>query len=128
MEGWGEELIIDCRSCDLDRIKSEENIRAFLKEFVPAIDMVAYGEPMVAHFAQHDETKSGYSFCQMIETSAITAHLVDKNGDMYLNIFSCKKIPVDIAKKVIDKYFAPTTMKTMLIGRGEIGSGFSVNS
>ncbi len=50
--------------------------------------MGSYEEPVLEHFATHDLSKAGYSLVQLIETSPITGHFVDKNGDAYLDVFS----------------------------------------
>lgn len=114
---WGYHLMLDCMSCKIVSVTSEENIRNFIKELVPAIDMVAYGEPMINHFATHDPEKAGFSFCQMIETSSITAHMVDNNGDMYLDIFSCKTFDIGRVQEVVQKYFDPMKMRVNFITR-----------
>jgi S-adenosylmethionine/arginine decarboxylase-like enzyme len=114
---WGWELIINCAACDKQSITSEENIRNFIKDLVKRIDMEAYGDPMIAHFATHDPEKAGYSFCQMISTSAITAHMVDKNGDIYLNIFSCKPFSETTTLQVVKDYFNPTKISSIMINR-----------
>jgi len=114
---WGYHAMFDCASCELDKVRSKENIVAFIKEIVKEIDMVAYGEPMVEHFATHDPDKAGHSFCQMIETSNITGHFVDKNGDIYIDIFSCKEYNPNTAKDVIVKYFNPSKVRLNYITR-----------
>ena len=52
---------------------------SFLKEFtkilVDGIDMKAYSEPILEHFATHEEKASGFSLVQLIETS-VTGHFV----------------------------------------------------
>lgn len=90
---WGWHLILDCASCNLN-IQSPNAIREFVADLVHEIDMKAYGDPIIVHFATHDPQKGGYSLVQLIETSAITGHFVDSNGDAYLDIFSCKDIPL----------------------------------
>lgn len=117
METWGDELIMDCKGCN-DNVKTAEGIRAFVEELVPAIDMKAYGEPMIVHFASHDPTKGGYSLCQMIETSSITGHFVDLNGDCYINIFSCKEVNKDVALDIVFKHFAPQSVVHYKLQRG----------
>lgn len=104
---WGYHLIVDCRACDISRITDRDNIIAFVKTLVERIDMRAYGEPILEHFATHDPDKAGYSLVQLIETSNITAHFVDKNGDAYVDIFSCKSFDPNVALAVIDEFFQP---------------------
>jgi S-adenosylmethionine/arginine decarboxylase-like enzyme len=117
MAYWGYHAMFDCASCDLDKITSKENVAEFIKELVPAIDMIAFGEPMIEHFATHAPDKAGISFIQMIETSNISGHLVDSNGDAYIDIFSCKTVDVKIAEEVISKYFNPKKIRLNFITR-----------
>jgi S-adenosylmethionine/arginine decarboxylase-like enzyme len=117
MAYWGYHALFDCAACDRELITDRDNIYAFIQELVPAIDMVAYGEPMIEHFATHSEDKAGFSFVQMIETSSITGHLVDLNGDAYIDIFSCKTVDVGIAETVIRKYFNPKKVRLNFITR-----------
>jgi len=114
---WGEHLMLDCSACNLESVRSEENIRNFVKELVPAIGMIAYGDPMVVHFAHHAIDKSGFSLCQMIETSNVTGHFVDATGDAYFDIFSCKSIDIAIATAIVEKYFNPTKMRVNFLTR-----------
>ena len=58
---WGYHLILDCKGGDLDQIQSKENIKLFVEELVAEIDMVAYGDPVIEHFATHQPDKAGYS-------------------------------------------------------------------
>jgi S-adenosylmethionine/arginine decarboxylase-like enzyme len=114
---WGYHAMFDCSQGELDCVRSKDKIYSFVKELVPAIEMVAYGEPSIVHFAQHDPTKSGFSLCQMIETSSITGHFVDDNGDFYIDVFSCKTVDVEICKELINKYFKPKKVRTNFITR-----------
>lgn len=113
---WGQHLILDCKGGN-ENIKNKYAIIAFVKELVPGIDMKAYGEPMVVHFASHDPTKGGYSLVQLIETSSITGHFVDANGDFYLDIFSCKDIPIEKAIEIVKLCFEPKEIKMNFLTR-----------
>jgi S-adenosylmethionine/arginine decarboxylase-like enzyme len=117
MAYWGYHAMFDCAACDHDLVTSKENVYNFIKELVPAIDMVAFGEPMIEHFAAHAPDKAGISFCQMIETSNISGHLVDLNGDAYFDIFSCKPVDIGIAEDTINKYFKPSKIRVNFITR-----------
>jgi len=114
---WGYHLILDCAGCQREKITDRENLVRFVKALVVAIDMKAYGEPTVEHFATHDPEKAGFSLVQLIETSSITGHFVDKNGDAYLDIFSCKEFDIEMTKKVIDQFFQPEKIKVCYLTR-----------
>jgi len=114
---WGYHLILDCKSGDKDKITSGVNIKNFVKDLVPGIGMVAYGEPVVEHFATHIPEAAGYSLVQLIETSSITGHFVDLNGDCYIDIFSCKEFDINVAKTFVQTYFNPQQMRVTYLTR-----------
>lgn len=117
MDYWGYHLLLDCSNCDRDHITNENHIKTFIKTLVKDIDMVAYGEPMVAHFATHDPQKAGYSFCQMIETSNITGHFVDINGDFYVDVFSCKPFSNETVIDLVNTFFSPKKVRVNYVTR-----------
>jgi len=119
---WGYHASFDCVSCPMERVTSEKNIRLFIDNIVSAIDMKSYGEPMIAHFATHNADASGYSFCQMIETSNISGHFSDKTGDCYIDIFSCKEYDTDLAIGAIEDFFRPEEVKMRYFERGGASS------
>ena len=114
---WGYHLVLDCKAGVISKITDKDNVRNFSKELVAAIDMVAYGEPIVEHFATHDPDKAGISLVQLIETSNICAHYVDKNGDFYVDIFSCKEYSIETAVEVVNKFFEPQRVKITYLER-----------
>lgn len=113
---WGFHLLIDASACDASTF-TRENIGAFERALVKAIDMVPFGEPMIEHFATHAPDKAGYTLLRMIETSHVAAHFVDSNGDAYVDIFSCRNINVEVASKIVEQYFRPAKMKINFLTR-----------
>ena len=79
--------------------------------------MKAYGEPLIERFATHDESKSGYSFVQLIETSNITGHFVESNGNFYIDIFSCKQFSIPLAITVVSDFFKPSKINKTFVPR-----------
>ncbi len=116
-EYWGYHLILDCKSCDKEKVTNRDVIYRFIKTLVAEIDMKAFKEPQIEHFATHNKDAAGYSFVQLIETSAITGHLVDANGDAYIDIFSCKTYSIETAKEVVKRFFVPKQMKVIYLTR-----------
>ncbi len=114
---WGYHLILDCKYCAIEKLKSEENIRSFVKVLIPAIGMKAYGEPLLAHFATHNVHAAGYSLVQLIETSSITAHFAENIGELYLDIFSCKPFDLEVAREIVTEFFWPEQIKTTYLTR-----------
>jgi S-adenosylmethionine/arginine decarboxylase-like enzyme len=109
--------MLDCSGCELEKIADGDNITAFTKELVRRIDMVAYGEPVVAHFATHDPGKAGYSMMQLIETSNLAAHFVERDRTMYLDVFSCKTYNIDDVIAVVKEYFGAEKIRVNYITR-----------
>ena len=114
---WGYHLMLDCRSCDIDKITDRDNLAAFATEMVKRIGMKAYGMPQLNHFATHDPEAAGYTLTQLIETSLISGHFVDKNGDCYLDIFSCKQFSIQEAKNVVQEFLNPKNINMYFLTR-----------
>ena len=123
---WGIELLLDCRGCDLSAVRDRKALATYVRELVPAIDMRAFGEPRIEHFATHDPDKAGYSLAQFIETSSIVAHFVDGSGDAYIDIFSCKPFDDRVAIEVTQRHLKPRAIKALFVERDAAGKSFKV--
>jgi S-adenosylmethionine/arginine decarboxylase-like enzyme len=114
---WGKHLIIDMSAGEPALVRSGEQIYRFSARLVEAIDMKAYGPPMLQHFAEHLPEAAGYTLVQLIETSAITGHFCDKSGDAYIDIFSCKDFDTAVAVDVVREAFRPRHLNTLVLSR-----------
>jgi len=117
MEHWGKHLIIDAKGCDIAKATNPEYIKEFTKELVVKIDMVPFGEPQLVHFGNNTVDKSGWTVIQLIETSNIMGHFLDHNGDLYLDVFSCKDYEEKVVTDLLTKYFSPDEMKFQVVMR-----------
>jgi S-adenosylmethionine/arginine decarboxylase-like enzyme len=127
MDYWGYHLLLDCRGTPVELIKERGYLVNFVKTLVKAIDMEAYGEPILEHFATHDPDKAGWSLLQLIETSNISGHFVDKNGNFYLDVFSCKPFDSADVIEVVNEFFNPEKIKMRFLVRDadkEYDAGF----
>ena len=114
MKYYGKHLMLTAEGCN-ENILNVDKFKAFINEMVPKIDMVAYGDMVVARFGEGIEV--GISAVQLIVTSAITIHTNDMARVMYLDVFSCKWFDEDIIVEMIKKYFAPTEIEKNIILR-----------
>jgi S-adenosylmethionine/arginine decarboxylase-like enzyme len=114
---WGYHLILDVKGCQLDKARDPEYIAKFVKDLVIKIDMVPFGEPQLVHFADNTD-KAGWTVIQLITTSNITGHFLDHNGDLYLDVFSCKQFEQDTVTKAVDEYFKPERIRRRHLFRG----------
>jgi len=108
---WGRHLILDCSACEREAVRDGDAIREFCEDLVPSIGMVAYGGPVIEHFATHLPEAAGYSLVQLIETSAVTGHFCDASGDAYLDVFSCKDFDPEVAIHVVERHFSPRSIR-----------------
>jgi S-adenosylmethionine decarboxylase len=116
-EYWGYHALFDCLHGGLEQVRSRENIKDFIEELVPSIGMRSYGEPIIEHFATHDIDAAGHSLVQLIETSSITAHFVDRSGDLYVDVFSCLEYDVQKTQSIVQKYFSPESIRVTCLAR-----------
>jgi len=110
-------LVLDCSSCDREAVRDANAIRAFSEDLVASIGMVAYGKPVLAHFATHLPEAAGYSLVQLIETSAVTGHFCDASGDAYLDVFSCKDFDSEVALRVVERHLSPESVRKVELSR-----------
>lgn len=120
---WGRQLILDCLACDRGAVQDADAIREFCEDLVDSIGMVAFGEPMLEHFATHVPEAAGYSLVQLIETSAVIGHFCDESGDAYLDIFSCKDFDPAVAVRVVERHFRPHRVRQVDVYRDASGAG-----
>jgi hypothetical protein len=118
MNVWGQHLILDVKGCELDKARNPEYIGQFTKDLVKLIDMVAFGEPQLIHFGDNTD-KAGWTVIQLITTSNITGHFLDHNGDLYLDVFSCKSFEINTVTDAVVKYFNPVKIRQRHLFRGD---------
>ena len=118
-KAWGQHLILDFAGCPREQLISKDNLYRWVNELIEAIDMKAFGEPIIEHFATHSHDAAGFTLMQMIETSNICAHFAENLGQVYIDIFSCKAFNNELAQAVCAKYFSPSHMERHTIQRGE---------
>jgi len=100
---WGKHLILDAADCSPKMIGCPKVVDGFARSLVKRIDMVPFGNPQVVMFGSG--SKKGYTLVQLIETSNITAHFVEENNSMYLDVFSCKDFDPDVVEEAVKEFF-----------------------
>jgi hypothetical protein len=78
--------------------------------------MNPFGEPQVVHFGDVG-AKAGWTMIQLIETSNIIGHFLDHNGDLYLDVFSCKDFSEHTVMSALKMFFSPGEIKHQVIMR-----------
>lgn len=117
MEYWGYHLILDCGGCDRKKMSDYDNVNTWIRQLVKDIDMQPIGEPRIEYTAAEFPDKAGFTVVQVIVTSSITAHFIDNLGQIYLDVFSCKKFDQEIVKASMVKHFGMKTARTYYLTR-----------
>jgi S-adenosylmethionine/arginine decarboxylase-like enzyme len=111
---YGKHLMVTAIACN-DNLLDLNAVSRFITEMVPRIDMVPYGDLVIARFGEGIE--EGISAVQLIVTSAITIHTNDMMRDLYLDVFSCKWFEEETVISMIKEFFAPEEIKETTILR-----------
>jgi S-adenosylmethionine/arginine decarboxylase-like enzyme len=111
---WGLAVGIDLEKCNMDKIGDIDIIRDFAIGACDYIKMKRFGEPIIVKF-ESTPRLSGYSLMQLIQTSSITAHFKDFDGNAFIDVFSCKSYPPKALAMFCKKYFNAQKMTTRYI-------------
>ncbi len=88
-QAWGLSTFIDLHECDPDLIKDKKSITEYAISLCKLLEVKAWGPCQINHFGANPEVE-GYSMTQLIETSLLSGHFVNKTNRIFLDIFSCK--------------------------------------
>ncbi len=111
---YGKHLMLTAKGCN-ENLLEIDKVASFITDMVPRIDMVPYGDLVIARFG--DGIEVGISAVQLIVTSAITIHTNDLARDLYLDVFSCKWYEESIVIDMVNELFAPVEIKDTIILR-----------
>lgn len=117
MEYWGYHQIIDCGGCDPALMADYNNVDTWIRNLVKDIDMQPIGEPRIEYTAAEFPDKAGFTVVQVIVTSSIVAHFVDGLGQIYLDVFSCKKFDQEVVADSMRKHFGAAKLRTYYLTR-----------
>jgi S-adenosylmethionine/arginine decarboxylase-like enzyme len=106
---WGMETFVNLYECDRELISDENYVRKYIVELCNFIKMKRYGEPIIEKFGEGD--LFGFSFVQLIYTSSLVGHCVEKTGDMYVDVFSCKEFPPSAVAEFSKNFFKAKDVK-----------------
>jgi S-adenosylmethionine/arginine decarboxylase-like enzyme len=117
MSYWGYHLILDVGGCDSSLMADRLNVYNWITSLVKDIDMIPVGEPSIEYTAADDIDKAGFTAIQVIVTSSIVAHFIDSTGQIYIDVFSCKKFDLDVVKNSVKNYFGAGKMREFFLTR-----------
>jgi len=114
---WGKLTSIDLHCCNPCAVREEESIRQYVEELCDDLLLAKrYGPCQVVHFGE-DERVKGYSMVQLIETSLVSGHFVERENAAYLDVFSCGKYDPESVAEHAKKFFQAKYMMYHIIWR-----------
>ena len=115
---FGFELQLDILGVeDEASMKSPEPLVDFIKAIIQEIGMKAVGDPVVEYTAPDIESLRGYTIVQLIVTSSIILHVVERSRAIYLNVFSCKEFDPKGVKRIAAKQFQTKQVRGKFVRR-----------
>lgn len=114
IEYYGKHMMLTAESCNT-QLLDLDIMSSFLQKLADDIDMIRYGEPVVARFGEGIQT--GISAVQLITTSALTVHTNDAARDLYLDVFSCKWFDEQTVIDAVQTQYAPTSFTYQIVLR-----------
>jgi S-adenosylmethionine decarboxylase len=122
MTNYGKELIIDLHGCNVNTF-NRKSLRKYFKEICKLIDMQRAKLVFWDDIGVPEDQKqtlphtTGTSAVQFILTSNITVHTLDKLGNVYVNIFSCKDFDSNVALKFTRTFFEGKVSHFKIVSR-----------
>jgi len=119
---YGFELIMDLHGCNISTF-NRESLDGFFKKLCKAIDMKKCERYFWDDVGVPEEERQtsphtkGSSAVQFILTSSIVIHTLELLEAIYINIFSCKKYDLELAKKITEEWFGAKECKMHFIER-----------
>jgi len=110
VKNYGLELILDLHNCDVSTF-NRESIDDYFESLCVEIEMQQCERFFWDDVGVPEEDKqtsdhtTGTSAVQFILTSSIVIHTLEKMGNAYINIFSCKDFDADDAASFSCKWF-----------------------
>lgn len=101
---WGISTMVDLVDCKPSSIRDPHKIKKFVIDLCDFIKMKRFGDPQIVHFGD-DPKVSGYSMTQLIETSLVSAHFVERTNSTHIDIFSCKFYSPFAAAQFCEEFF-----------------------
>ena len=113
---WGMSMNVDLYDCKPETIRDPKKIKEFVDTLCKMIKVKRFGETTIVNFGE-DERVAGFSMIQLIETSLVSGHFANQTNNVYLDIFSCKEYPPNLAAEYCKKFFGAKSMLTKLTFR-----------
>lgn len=112
-KSWGISTCLDLKECNPRTIRSAEKIKEFVVKLCNLIKMKRFGKTTVVDFGE-DPKVSGFSMIQLIETSLISGHFANQTNAAYIDIFSCKEYPPQVAAEFCKDFFEAKSVEVKI--------------
>jgi len=100
---------------ELEKRPKKNDILSFLKELCNEIRMKPIGKPHIVKGHKNTPLGTGYTICQIIETSHMIVHQSNKLKTIDIDIYSCKHFSTKKVNLLAKIYFKPCKFKKSII-------------
>lgn len=116
-KSWGLLTSIDLYKCNHQTLSEKGAIEKYVIALCDKIiNVKRFGDPIIVKFGD-DPKVTGYSMCQLIESSLVSGHFAESTDAIYIDIFSCAPYDAKLAIKYTKKYFEAKECKINIIFR-----------
>ncbi len=116
---FGYHLALDIYNCDKDALDSIERCYYYLDRMVDLLEMSKQSPPFVVYTDPIKyPDKAGISGWVPIVESGISIHTITPTAFASIDIYSCKKYDIEVAKKFTQEVFNPQKIEENFLLRG----------
>lgn len=110
----GHHLFFDLEGCDKEFLSDPERITSFIEEVVAEIGMIKISPIISKIYHSADPQDWGVSANLLIAESHIVTHTYPEKRCAWLDIFSCREIPIALVGEIVRDHYKPTDYKEIL--------------
>jgi S-adenosylmethionine decarboxylase len=117
-ETFGLHLMLDGYGCNPDNLEDEDFVCSFLDEFPENIGMTKLMSPYVSKYEDAGRKHWGLSGFVLIAESHVSVHTFPWEGNISVDVFSCRSFDVGAAEREIVKRFGIERIERNILDRG----------
>lgn len=118
MQGFGPHLMLDCKSCNLDKIGDVAYVFDVLNTLPEKIGMTKITQPYVFPYSGLIPEDKGVTGIVVIAESHLSFHSFTEKDYFFFDLFSCKPFNVEAAKQYIIEAFEAKEVEIHYAERG----------
>lgn len=114
---WGYTLILDIKGASKKRIKDEQFIQDWTRDFLAIFEDSTMMPPSLFLMDEDIPESSGLLVSQVFNSGIMTVRFCNKTGDAYLDVSSNAYIDKDEIERNFKEWFNPKSVRATLLAR-----------